>query len=124
VPKHPKSAARQSKWYYKHHEAAKATHRAYYKKRAEKQRVRVLEKKYNLTPDAYDQMLAEQFNRCAICSKKFESRKETRIDHCHTTNKVRGILCHGCNVGLGYFYDDAEKLILAAKYLDKSRANS
>lgn len=39
------------------------------------------------------------------------------IDHDHTTGKIRGTLCRGCNHGLGNFCDNPQLLIAAAKYL-------
>ena len=50
---------------------------------------------------------------CMICG----STHRLCIDHCHTTNKVRGILCSRCNAGLGMFRDDPVKLKAAIKYL-------
>lgn len=55
-------------------------------------------KKYNLTIESYDAMLASQNNQCRIC-KVNQSTQKTRfaVDHCHTTGKVRGLLCRICN---------------------------
>lgn len=39
------------------------------------------------------------------------------VDHCHRTNKVRGLLCTKCNLGLGYFADTEELLQQAVTYL-------
>lgn len=56
---------------------------------------------------------------CKICEKPLSEGRETHIDHCHTTNKFRGILCHACNVGLGHFKDDIEILQKAIEYLSE-----
>src|ERR1035437_8577498 len=53
-------------------------------------------KHYNVTPDQYSQMLINQEHKCAICYRSVEQLKtELCVDHCHKTNVVRGLLCHG-----------------------------
>ena len=51
---------------------------------------------------------------CAICG----STERLVIDHNHATNEVRGVLCTFCNIGLGHFRDDPDRLRLAAKYIE------
>jgi hypothetical protein len=51
--------------------------------------------------------------RCEICV----TTERLRVDHNHTTKRVRGCLCNGCNRGLGYFGDDPALLERAAAYL-------
>jgi hypothetical protein len=70
-------------------------------------------------------MLLEQDRLCAICGSR-ENRKingkyatELSIDHCHRTGKVRGLLCHCCNLALGLFKDNPALLEKAASYLMK-----
>lgn len=72
-------------------------------------------RRLNLTPDQYDQILAAQSGRCAICQKKM---RRPAIDHDHKTGAVRGLLCPGCNIGLGYFGDSAPGLRRALIYLE------
>lgn len=74
--------------------------------------------KYKLTLADYDRMLKEQKNVCKICLKEDDSNwKKLAVDHCHTTGKIRGLLCHKCNKGLGQFNDDTERMKIAIKYL-------
>lgn len=40
------------------------------------------------------------------------------VDHCHTSNKVRGLLCGGCNVGIGMFREDKAIFLAALAYLE------
>lgn len=39
------------------------------------------------------------------------------IDHDHVTGNIRGLLCNGCNKGLGLFKDDVNILQKAKEYL-------
>lgn len=75
--------------------------------------------RYNLTEEQYQNLLNKQGNKCGIC------KQEVRlvVDHCHTTNKVRGLLCYPCNVGLGYYerLKKSEPLFNATNdYLEKN----
>jgi hypothetical protein len=80
---------------------------------------------HKLTGEQYDQMIQDQDNRCGICLKE-ETRpsrtkgKVTRlsVDHCHTTNKVRGLLCYKCNLMIGYALDSPDILYSAIMYLE------
>lgn len=80
---------------------------------------------HGITVDQYDHMVKEQKNRCKICNKE-ETRRKSRItnelcrlvvDHCHLSGKVRGLLCHNCNLMLGASHDNVETLSTAIKYL-------
>jgi hypothetical protein len=81
-----------------------------------------LKNKYGITVDEYIAMLKSQDGRCKICKTNKFSIKGPVIDHCHETNKIRGILCSCCNIGLGCFKDDKESLLSAVEYLDKNRS--
>jgi predicted nucleic acid-binding Zn ribbon protein len=74
---------------------------------------------YNLSAAEYEAMLAAQDNRCAICRTDEWGGKHgvPHVDHCHSTNKVRGLLCDSCNAGLGRFKDNPEALMAAASYI-------
>lgn len=75
-------------------------------------------KRYGITTDDYARMFEGQDGACAIC-KRPPTDKRLAIDHCHTTGKVRGLLCGPCNVSLGQFGDNPRTLLEAAKYLLK-----
>lgn len=56
---------------------------------------------------------------CGICSTPLDTLSRTpHADHCHTTKRVRGILCNNCNQAIGYFKDNASRCRAAAEYLD------
>jgi len=95
------------------------------KRRADPRRFYEIERKskfktqYGITPEKYDEMLAAQNGGCAICGEKTPGlrTKNFAVDHCHTTGKVRGLLCTKCNRGLGLFNDRSDLLKLATTYL-------
>ena len=78
-----------------------------------------MKRKYGLTPESYADLLASQGNRCAICGKVFDLSvlRSVAIDHDHDTGAVRGALCPLCNVGIGAFGDDADRMEHAVSYL-------
>lgn len=75
--------------------------------------------KYGLTSADYDALLAAQDGMCWICRATDPSSGSGtwHVDHCHNTGKVRGLLCSRCNLGLGNFKDDPQRLIRACMYL-------
>jgi hypothetical protein len=79
-----------------------------------------LKNKYGITFDQYSVLLGAQGNACKICGSfsPGASKKYFSIDHDHQTGKIRGILCHGCNAGLGMFKEDTKSLRQAAIYLE------
>jgi hypothetical protein len=75
---------------------------------------------YGITKEQYINMLVEQNNMCAICLHTPDDViYDFHVDHCHTTGKIRGLLCRGCNHGLGNFKDNITSLRLAAQYLEE-----
>lgn len=73
---------------------------------------------YDLPMGAFEQMLASQDGKCAICERtEAGGRGAFHVDHCHDSGKVRGLLCNSCNGGLGKFRDRPELLLKAVKYL-------
>lgn len=78
-------------------------------------RTRKKVRKHGITEDAYRSLLDRAAGVCMICGDPPED--DFHLDHDHETGKVRGLLCHLCNKGLGQFKDDPERLIKAAEYL-------
>jgi len=59
---------------------------------------------YNMTNDDYNKLFQQQNGCCAICGKhQSEIKRRLDIDHDHSTNKIRGLLCRNCNQHLGRF---------------------
>ena len=81
---------------------------------------------YGLEWDDYLHLVKLQNNLCRICNKpetaisRFGTPKRLTIDHCHTTGRIRGLLCDNCNRGLGHLKDDILILESAIEYLRTS----
>jgi hypothetical protein len=78
---------------------------------------RNLKRRYGLTPEQYDALAAAQCHRCAICRDVELLGSHLCVDHCHTTGRIRGLLCRECNSALGKFRDDPRLLNAARDYL-------
>ena len=76
-----------------------------------------LSKKYGLTLEEYHQMLTEQNSKCYLCENVIEGR-DLKVDHNHKTGKVRKLLCHLCNSGLGSFKENVNVLKKTISYLE------
>ena len=76
-----------------------------------------LKEKYGITPEHWDQMLADQDGKCGICRTDNPGQRSWKVDHDHTTGAVRGLLCNHCNLLLGHAKDDIDVLLSAMAYL-------
>ncbi len=61
--------------------------------------------KFGINNDQYEAMLEEQNHLCLICNNKDDCGRRLAVDHCHTTGKIRGLLCTTCNTALGLLGD-------------------
>lgn len=79
----------------------------------------VLRRRYNVSRDEYDEMLAAQDGRCFICRRRPKAADPSlAVDHDHRTGMVRGLLCYSCNHDLlGHHGEDAAKYQRAFTYL-------
>lgn len=77
-----------------------------------------LKSAFGITLEQYEALAAVQKHKCAICDvPQVEQRKKMAVDHNHDTGKIRALLCHNCNVGLGNFKDNEQILTKAIQYL-------
>lgn len=76
--------------------------------------------KYGLTFEEFQSMVKSQNGLCQICKYTLVPGRHTHVDHCHTTNKVRGILCHQCNTKLGWFENNSNSVL---SYLERYRSS-
>lgn len=88
----------------------------YRSKEIERHRLR----KYGLAADDYVVLFVTQGGVCASCGSAPAEGKSLCVDHCHITGRVRGLLCTTCNVGLGMFNDDPDRLRAAIAYLNRN----
>lgn len=80
--------------------------------------------KYGLSEEDIEKLVVEQHGGCAICNEDInpilddleETARSIHVDHCHVTGRVRGILCHRCNVMLGWL-DGNNCLTQSVNYL-------
>tara|TARA_R110001632_G_scaffold70241_1_gene163687 strand:+ start:4076 stop:4459 length:384 start_codon:yes stop_codon:yes gene_type:complete len=87
----------------------------YRKNNKELIRLQAAARTYNITIEAAYELYS--IKECGICNRDILNNKSKCIDHCHTTGKVRGILCTQCNTGLGMFKDNKEFLTNAIKWI-------
>lgn len=98
-----------------HPEEERSWQESYREGSVEKRKEYVRSYRYGVSPEQYNGMLLTQNNTCAICKNPFI--KTPHIDHCHTTGKVRGLLCGPCNTGLGVYEKRATDF---KKYLEEN----
>lgn len=94
----------------------------YYVYNKKKVKNRHLKKTYGISLECFNKMREEQLFSCLICKEHEDNLpKGLFVDHCHTTEKVRGLLCQHCNFLLGMAKDNKQTLLEAIKYLEKAK---
>jgi hypothetical protein len=106
-------------------EEFKEKRKVFNKKRKEANRGVYYKKRYGITLEEYNKRLIDQDYKCAICKNPESELKHGRntyfaVDHCHSTKKVRGLLCYKCNSMLGFSKDNIQNLKNAIKYLENA----
>ena len=92
----------------------------------------MVSRRYGITLAELDGLIASQNGACAICKEPFTEHvrgfqnvtSRPHVDHCHKTGRVRGALCHHCNVLLGHAKDSTDLLETAIRYLRCAHANA
>lgn len=80
-------------------------------------------RKYGLSPAEYAALEDASGGVCALCSRPPTGKRDRLVvDHDHATNRVRELLCHQCNVGIGLLGDDPDVMMRAAIYVRKHQA--
>lgn len=80
-----------------------------------------LQRAYGITSDQYYTILKDQEYKCAICQvRQANEGRKFALDHCHKTNKVRGILCQPCNTAIGLLKENEDAISKIIPYLKKA----
>lgn len=79
-------------------------------------------KRYGITLQDYEDLLCMCDAKCMVCGQTASEHKQHTgkflcVDHDHITGKVRGLLCHRCNLVVGRMEDNPDLLVRAASYL-------
>ena len=131
--------ARQRKWRAENRASVRKSSRRYYAKNKTRinaltkarrdadpnhravQRWKWILRNYSMTREQWLAMFAAQGSRCGCCrSTDPGSRRSWHTDHDHTTKKVRGIVCHDCNIMLGGARDSTATLAAGIDYLERT----
>jgi hypothetical protein len=88
-------------------------------------RTKHLKRTYGMAPEEYIGLFHAQNGVCAACGRsettndpRTKQVKNLQIDHCHTTGKVRALLCKECNNALGLLHDDIERIRMLSSYAE------
>lgn len=82
--------------------------------------------RYGIDYELYQLMFEMQDGKCLICNRPPKQQSKMQrlvVDHCHYTNKVRGLLCSTCNRGIGFLQDSSKILNNAFNYLKRNEVN-
>jgi hypothetical protein len=107
-------------WNKAHPEAHRAASLKWFNANREHDINRRLVWKYGITLAQKTEMFQRQSGKCATCPFVFESVSSAHVDHCHTTGKVRGLLCSSCNLVAGKAKDSPATLRSIADYLEQT----
>jgi dCMP deaminase len=83
----------------------------------DKRRQWQLKHNYGLSPEDYDKLFVRQGEVCAICRGSPSEGEHLVVDHDHESGKIRGLLCHPCNMAIGQLGDDLQRIRSAVSYL-------
>jgi hypothetical protein len=117
----PCSKAKRSFTYLINKDKEKEQMKTYHSKNKHKAKDKYLQVSYGITLEDFQSLSEEQNHSCWICNTEVSKLKRGLfVDHCHTTGKVRGLLCHPCNTLLGMAKDNVDILNKAIQYLQKA----
>lgn len=85
-----------------------------------------LKRQFGISLEEYQALSDAQGHKCAICGEPETATRNGKtkmlaVDHCHSSSKIRGLLCAACNQGIGKLKDDPDILRAAARYIEASK---
>ncbi len=89
--------------------------RTHYARNAERYRIAARGGGAGLTPAQFSELLVRCAGRCQLCGVSMSAR--VNVDHCHTTGRVRGLLCTPCNIFVGYLEKHLHRLDVALAWI-------
>lgn len=116
------SAVYQKEYQRKNKEKIREKKKLYHTQTKEYRRWYTIKMRYGITREEYENILFSQNRTCAICSKSKSGHNNTDalvVDHCHSTKKVRGLLCNRCNTLLGLIEDNPVFIQNLTNYLNR-----
>jgi len=78
---------------------------------------------FNMSIEEFKNLKIRQGYKCKVCNKSFSNSKQTHIDHCHKTGKIRGVLCSSCNTFIGKLEKRIENNLLKTIFEYINHAN-
>ena len=104
--------------YFKNKDKIQEYRKEWYLKNKDKIKSINLKIKYGISLDQYNKMLDDQNGCCKVCGNHESNfKKGLFVDHCHKTDKIRGLLCNGCNAGLGQLKEDTKIMQKLIEYV-------
>lgn len=104
---------------YKDKTKQRSAQKAWLERNPEHSRWYNIKRKYGLSKEEWQKMFEEQGGCCAICSRHQDTyNRPLHVDHCHTTGKIRGLLCWKCNEFLGLIKDSVPTIEKMISYIN------
>ena len=103
----------------KNRDKIKQQDREYALKNSKKLQMQRIKRRYNLDEESSYLLVEKVIYKCECCGFKYSNncKRKLHVDHCHKTGKVRGVLCHSCNLALGLLEESIDRVLLLKEYI-------
>lgn len=104
---------------YKDINKRKIKDKLYAEKNSKKLQMQRIKRRYNLDEESAYILAEKVAYKCDCCGFTYDDncKRKLHIDHCHKTGRVRGILCHSCNISLGLLNESITRVNLLLNYI-------